>query len=182
MFRVFGCWESSSRGWICKDTTSIKPSTPGSCYPPPLASCDPWCAPDPGYKWAPSSLQNASVSITRCNLLSDIRVTLWLDYPLIIRASFYPESPLCRDYPRCHDLTSVPRAERGVMVSQSEASVQASLTNKRTGICYKQTFLSWRVNTAKGLQQDRVHYRIQMRGELKIRNVNMGLVTLIRYS
>ena len=141
MFRVFGCWESSSRGWICKDTTSIKPSTPGSCYPPPLASCDPWCAPDPGYKWAPPCLQNASVSITRCNLLSDIRVTLWLDYPLIIRASFYPESPLCRDYPRCHDLTSVPRAERGVMVSQSEATVQASLTNKRTGLCYKQTFL-----------------------------------------
>ena len=127
-------------------------------------------------------LQNASVSITRCNLLSDIRVTLWLDYPLIIRASFYPESPLCRDYPRCHDLTSVPRAERGVMVSQSEASVQGSLANKRVGMCYKQTFLSWRVNMAKGLEQDRVHYRIQMRGELKIRNVNMGLVTLIRYS
>lgn len=42
--------------------------------------------------------------------------------------------------------------------------------------------LEWRVDTAKGLQQDRVHYRIQMRGELKIRNVNMGLVTLIRYS
>ena len=41
MFPVFGCWESSSRGWICKDTTSIKPNTPGSWYPP-HSSCLLW--------------------------------------------------------------------------------------------------------------------------------------------
>ena len=78
-----------------------------------------------GYKWEALTCRmwlSWRVSITRCNLLSDIRVTLWLDYPLIIRDSFYPESPLCRDYPRCHDLTLV-------SISQSDASIGAPLTN-----------------------------------------------------
>ena len=86
-----------------------------------------------GYKWEALTCRmwlSWRVSITGCNLLSDIRVTLWLDYPLIIRDSFYPESPLCRDYPRCHDLTSV-------TISQSEASTGGPLTNQRVGICWR---------------------------------------------
>ena len=133
------------------------------------------------------------VSITRCNLLPDSIVShcgliiLWLSgtvfTPSLLCAGIILGAMTWHQWP-------------GLIISQSEATVLVTwsiLANQRpvSGANWpmrgqgfaEDISLKWRVDTAKGLEQDRVHYRIQMCcGELKIRNVNMGLVTLIRYS
>ena len=91
MFRVFGCWESSSRGWICKDTTSIKPNTPGSCYPLHLPLVTPGVPLTPGTSGHPpvcrmrvSALRGAiccRTFVSHCGL-----IILWLSGPVFTRS------------------------------------------------------------------------------------------------
>ena len=136
----------------------------------------PQCAPalTPGISVDPSTAEcNCQHYEVQFVVRHSCHIVTWLSGPVFTSHFFCPGIIPGSMTPHLSD-----QGWSGVIISQSEASTRDLLTNERLEIW--ETELEWRVDMAKG--QDEVHYLIQMCGELKIRNVNMRLATLIRYS